>query len=133
MENHPIPTVIIKKESQQTVQENFPTVRISRPEDVGEVDSDTTPYLYIFDDPNDVADFVGNSLVGKEEATIEIIHFIPIYQTDCEIPTDLYINHLQSYGGSYVTYDSSFRFDYSLPQNVQGADACEQATIAIAQ
>lgn len=98
---------------------------------VSEVDKDTTPRIYAFSDPSSVETFAGQALTGEENANIEIENVISTYQADCTIPSGKYVNHVRWVDSTGVTYLDSFYFNYYVPDNVQGNNRCEQATITI--
>ena len=123
--------VKVTRANGQATQSNFATQLSSTTGNVLPVDKNTTPYLYIFQNPNDVNNFVSESLVGEANADIEIEFVVPLIQVDCGIPSGKYVNHLRYSDSSGVSYVDSFTLNYSVPDNVQGANACEQATITV--
>jgi hypothetical protein len=125
----PYSTVTISNSQSQLGQSNF-DVQLSN-DNLDPVDKDTNPRPYVFANSSDVSGFVSQSFAGEDEVEVKIESYIPVYQSDCSIPTGTYINHLRSKDGTGVTYYDFFNLDYSVPDNIQGGNRCEQSTITI--
>lgn len=123
----PSAKVRITKTSGQIVESTFATSLTTG--SVSSVDQDTTPRLYVFQNPSAVNNFVSQSIAGDGNADIEIEFSIPIIQSVCDIPSGQYLNHVRFTDSTGVSYVDAFKLIYSVPENVQGADSCDQATI----
>ena len=95
------------------------------------VSKDTTPYFYVLDDPQAATNFVSQQSLGQTNTEVEAEFVFTAIQVDCTIPTGDYTNHLRHEDSSGVTYYDSFTFQYFVPDNVQGSNRCEQATITL--
>lgn len=122
-------TVKVSTSSGQIIQSNFP-VMLSSGGNISSIDKDTTPYQYVFQNPSDVNNFVSQSLTSGETSDIDISVAVPVVQTDCNIPSDIYINHSRYKDLSGITYLNSFKINYSVPDS-GSINACEQASITI--
>jgi hypothetical protein len=122
--------VKVKQDSGQVVQSSFPT-QLDVNSNVDPVDKDTTPHVYTFQNPNDVNGFIAQSLAGQSDSTIEIEFLSTFYQASCSIPSGDYINHVRYLDSSGISYVLNFTLEYAIPDNVQGENSCEQATISI--
>lgn len=121
--------VKLTKTNGQLVQSSFPTTLTSS--NISSVDKNTTPHAYVFQNQSDVNNFVNQSLAGDSSANIDIEFTVPIILNDCSISTGKYINHIRYSDSSGVTYLDSFNLIYSVLDNIQGANRCDQATVTI--
>jgi hypothetical protein len=127
-------TVKITKDNQQVTQSNFATHLTTVNNNssvVNPVDKDTTPNLYVFQNPNDANDFVNQSSIGAEDVDVEVTYLIPIVPVDCGMPSEKQVNHIRYTESSGVTYLDSFILDYSVPASASATTRCEQATVTI--
>lgn len=121
--------VKVTKDNGQVVESSFPTTLTTQ--SVGTIDNDTTPFVYVFQNPTNVSSFLSQSLTGEIDAKIEIEFAASILLANCDIDSGKYINHFRFSDSSGITYLHSFNLNYSVPDNVQGADRCDQASFTI--
>lgn len=119
----------VRKENGQLVASTFPLLLTNGA--VSSVDKDTTPYFYQLEDEQSVANFINEETLGQSENEIQVDFVFAVEQVDCSISTGSYTSHLRHYSSSGITYYESVTLLYSVPDNIQGENRCEQATITL--
>lgn len=98
---------------------------------ISNVDKDTTPHSFKFDDSAAVSSFLNNAAnTGYSNTPGSISFKFQITQVDCTLATGKYINHLRYKDNSGVTYHNEFVFQYIAPTN---STDCNQGELSVVE
>lgn len=98
-------------------------------QDVDSIDKDTTPQVFVFEDPASVQSFLNtaaNSSSSQPETTTDVT--FAVTQTDCNAPSGKYINHVRYQDETGISYVDAVYILYTAPTNIQ---ACNEGQITI--
>ena len=121
----------IKFDNGSSVSEQSFSVSLDPSISVANVDKDTTPNTFVFNNPTAVSSFLSNASSSGFSSAQQIVTLTySITQTDCYASSGKYVNHLRWSDSSGITYDSSFNIIYTAPTNIQG-NSCNQGNVVI--
>ncbi len=126
------PRVTIKLENNTGgfVEENF-TLTFNQGISLatGSVDKNTTPTAFVISDKAAVSNFLSSaSTSGYSNSEATVTFTIPVVLADNSIASGKYVNHLRVIDSTGITYDDTFYFIYTAPEN-----GCSQGIVAIGE
>lgn len=123
-------TVKISDGNGQFVEQTFALTRMSS-NTITPVDKDTTPIVFVYNDPAAVNNFFNSNtaMLGFTESEVDLRFNISVMRADCQTSSGKYPGHIRYQDGSGITYVQNLSFDYTAAENVQSG--CDEGELQI--